>query len=429
MVAGKFPKLFLKTLLTNPVPVSAFLCALLFYSGFVQVKDRQAFVCLFSSDQIQFLEGSVSSNPVRLSKNQDLYSADFLVTKAVTKKNQTASCKGTVSLLIPASIVEALYPGKIYTRIKETSSENCLIESGISICAEVESGGDSFFKVKRVFKTSENMKDSFFIRIRALCRLQFKRLMYGWGDAGGLLLALLTASREYTDPVLSEAFRNAGLSHILALSGMHLSLFGGLAFFISSRIARRNMADFFELAAIVFFVWFAGAGPSLIRALISAVILFINSSLRMKRFKGITVLSATFLIHLMIYPHHLKTAAFMLSYGALTGIMTFGSLFKLLLSRRFIPKLSSALSESAGAQLMTSPVTWSMFKKLTPVGIAASVAVSPLVILFLYLGLAGTFLCLLMPFLSTVFNVIMNCLYFIIKNTVIFFSHFPSIGS
>ena len=49
--------------------------------------------------------------------------------------------------------------------------------------------------------------------------------MYMWGSAGGLLLALLSASKEYTSSAFSDAFRLAGLSHILALSGMHVSIF------------------------------------------------------------------------------------------------------------------------------------------------------------------------------------------------------------
>lgn len=162
--------------------------------------------------------------------------------------------------------------------------------------------------------------------------------------------------------------------------------------------------------------------------MVSSFIVFLNSFLRMKRFKDLTVLSATFLIHLVIFPEHLKSPAFMLSYGALAGIMSIGQIIKFFLGKRLFPKISSAISDSAGAQVFTAPITLSLFGKLMPIGILSSVIVSPVVIFFLYTGLVATMLCLFMPFLSSVFNVIMNSIYSILKETVLFFSGFPQIS-
>ena len=199
-------------------------------------------------------------------------------------------------------------------------------------------------------------------------------------------------------------------------------------FFFGSRIAKKSTADFFQLVAVVFFVWFAGLSPSLFRAMQTSIIVFVNSAMRMRRFKGITVLSATFLIHLMIFPVHLKSAAFMLSYGALAGIMSIGQILKLFLGRTFFPKLAASLSESAGAQIFTAPVTLTLFGKLMPVGIIASIFASPLVILFLYLGLFGTLVCLAIPFLGGAFSAIMNVIYSIIKEMVLFFAKAPAVS-
>ena len=117
----------------------------------------------------------------------------------------------------------------------------------------------------------------------------------------------------------------------------------------------------------------------------------------------------------------------MLSYGALAGIMSFGQVFKILLGKRLFPKLSAGLSESAGAQLFTAPVTLSFFGKLMPVGIVAGMVVSPLVTFFLYAGLTGTLMCLILPFLSGAFSAIMNIIYFILKEIVLFFAKAPQI--
>lgn len=420
--------------LANPVFLAAIICAFLFYFDIVSIKDRECFNCLFPSEKIVQLKGSLASSPVKSSSEKKYYVADFKVSEAVLDNSSKTACSGTVKVLIPSELVEKYYPGKIYTSFNVSKNEKkypLLFETGNNFLVNVNFSEDenfSFFVVKSAVSFGFSQSFSGFLqKIRSLCRLQFKRLMYGWNEAGGLLLALLSGSREYTETLTGEAFKNAGLSHILALSGMHLNLFGGIAFFLGKRLAKRSTADFFQLAAIIFFVWFAGLSPSLFRAMLSSLIVFFNSSLRMRRFKGITVLSASFLLQLMIFPVHLKSPAFMLSYGALAGIMSIGQVIKFFMGKRFFPKLASALSESAGAQIFTAPVTLSLFGKVMPVGIISSVIVSPFVIFFLYAGLFGTLLSLVIPFLGGGFSVIMNAVYLILKNLVLFFAKAPII--
>ena len=430
----KILKSLLYLFLANPVFLAAIICAFLFYFDIVSIKDRECFNCLFPSEKIVQLNGSLASSPVKSSSEKKYYVADFKVSEAVLDNSSKTACSGTVKVLIPSELVEKYYPGKIYTSFNVSKNEKkypLLFETGNNFLVNVNFSEDenfSFFVVKSAVSFGFSQSFSGFLqKIRSLCRLQFKRLMYGWNEAGGLLLALLSGSREYTETLTGEAFKNAGLSHILALSGMHLNLFGGIAFFLGKRLAKRSTADFFQLAAIIFFVWFAGLSPSLFRAMLSSLIVFFNSSLRMRRFKGITVLSASFLLQLMIFPVHLKSPAFMLSYGALAGIMSIGQVIKFFMGKRFFPKLASALSESAGAQIFTAPVTLSLFGKVMPVGIISSVIVSPFVIFFLYAGLFGTLLSLVIPFLGGGFSVIMNAVYLILKNLVLFFAKAPII--
>ncbi|WP_288583808.1 ComEC/Rec2 family competence protein [uncultured Treponema sp.] len=429
----KILKSLLYFFLANPVFLAALVCAFLFYFDIVSIKDRECFNCLFPSEKIVLLKGNLASSPVKSSSEKKYYAADFKVSEAVLDNSSKTVCSGTVKILIPSELVEKYYPGKIYTSFNVSKNEKkypLLFETGNNFLLNVDfsEGNFSFFVVKSAVSFGFSKSFSGFLqKIRSLCRLQFKRLMYGWNEAGGLLLALLSGSREYTESLTGEAFKNAGLSHILALSGMHLNLFGGIAFFFGKRLTKRSTADFFQLAAIIFFVWFAGLSPSLFRAMLSSLIVFFNSALRMRRFKGITVLSASFLLQLMIFPVHLKSPAFMLSYGALAGIMSIGQVIKFFMGKRFFPKLASALSESAGAQIFTAPVTLSLFGKIMPVGIISSVIVSPFVIIFLYAGLFGTLLSLSIPFLGGGFSVIMNVIYLILKKLVLFFAKAPII--
>ncbi|MBQ6779696.1 MAG: ComEC/Rec2 family competence protein [Treponema sp.] len=413
--------------LKNPLVSAAVICAVVVYAGVVSVQSRNPFASLFSDNEICLLVGTVVSNPAKTSAFNGSYRTDIAVEKIVAKSGATSSAGGVASVFFPSAVVESLYPGKLYTVAKRQGG--ILIETGAHLSLSVR-GGYSEHEFVVTSATELGWGSGFFSRVRyfrALCRLQFKRLLYSWGKAGGLLLALLSGSREYTEGIVSDSFRNAGLSHILALSGMHLSLFSGLALFLGKKAASRTIADGLQLGAILFFVWFAGISPSLFRAMLCSLILFGSSLLRMNRPTGLSVLSASFLLHLMLFPGHLQSAAFMLSYGALAGILLIGVPVRRLFSRRFLPKLTSALSDSAGAQMFTAPITLRLFGKLMPVGIFASVVVSPLVVFFLYAGLLGIMLCLMLPFLSPAIGAILNWFYELIKSMTVFFAGFPAL--
>ncbi|MBQ4379158.1 MAG: ComEC/Rec2 family competence protein [Treponema sp.] len=397
----------------------------------MKVKKRASFCTPAKKNEIVRLEGFVSGNPVKSAFYGSSYKTEFSVSKAFTKNGAFSAC-GKLNLFFPSEFVEAFYPGKIYSSVSGKSCGGFLVESGAVLSVEVvhiQKSEEISYLVKG--GKSLGWKGGFlgapFRKFRALCRLQFKRLMYSWGEAGGLLLALLSGSREYTEKSVSDAFRDSGLSHILALSGMHLGLFGSLAHFFGKKAGGRNFGDALQLGAVLFFVWFAGISPSLFRAFLAALILYLNSLFRMNRPDSLSLLSSCFLIHVMIFPAHIFEPAFMLSYSSLAGIILFG-MFLRKVYPFFIPyRTRLSISDSTAAQIATSPVSIKIFGKIMPVGIAASLFVSPLVFLFLYLGLFGVMVCLVLPFLSGAFCDIMNLLYFLIKKFVLFFGNFRGI--
>ncbi|WP_296323109.1 ComEC/Rec2 family competence protein [Treponema sp. UBA3813] len=411
----------------NPIFLSSLVIAFLFYSGIAQVRERHPFVSLAEESQIISIEGVLSSNPVKTSLFSSSYKANLSVKKVFTEKG-IFEARGEVTVFVPSELAEAFYPGKLYSLGMKSSNGGFLLENGgifsFDVAAVKTEGFSHSFVVRRgkSLGWSGNRimrKIKFF---RALCRLQFKRLMYAWGKAGGLLLALLSGSREYTEKSVSDAFRDSGLSHILALSGMHLGLFGSIANFFGKKARGRNFGDAIQLGAVCFFVWFAGISPSLFRAFLAALILYLNSLFRMNRPDSISLLCLCFILHFLVFPEHIQDAAFMLSYSSLTGIIIFSKMFKKVYPV-FVPhKLRMSLSDSSAAQLSTAPVSLRFFGKIAPQGIIATVFVSPLVFLFLYIGLFGVIICLLLPFLSGPISAIMNALYLLIKKFVFFFS-------
>ena len=208
---------------------------------------------------------------------------------------------------------------------------------------------------------------------------------------------------------------------------MHLSLFSSLTENTAGRALGRKVQPLLTLCASFAFVWFAGAGPSLIRALICMCISAVAGITAIK----VSVLEKvclSFLIHICIFPEDAGTAAFMLSYGALAGLYVGDVYIKPLVSRLFPPSVASSVSASIGAQLCTAPVSILLFGECRPGGIIASVVVSPLASWFVTGGIVALLLILVFPFLLHPVGVIMNYVYSLIRWLVMKFAAIPGIS-
>ena len=395
----------------NSVFLAALICILVFYSGLIKLKDRNSYFSLIPDSQVDFLSGQLLSSPAKTS-NGKYYSGKFKVWTSGAD-NFRSSAYGNILVYIPCEIVEAYYPGKLYSK----AQGGALFEAGgiYSLKGYFSNKNQSFY-VEHCLSLS--FPKTFYGKldyIRALCRLQFKRLMYSWGEGGGLLLALLCAAKEYTSSEVSLSFKNAGLSHILALSGMHLSMFSGIAMFAGKKIGRKKLSFIIRIIALVLFVWFAGFPPSLLRAFICSLLMIIAALANVKKPDMLLILAFSFLCQTIISPADIYNVGFILSYTALAGILLTNKFFTGIYNR-FLPRyFSNSLGSSTGAQIFTAPISLSLFGSFAPIGIIATSIISPLVTIFIYSGLAFIILSLIFPPLSIPSAFIINLEYTVIK--------------
>ncbi|MBQ5781721.1 MAG: ComEC/Rec2 family competence protein, partial [Spirochaetaceae bacterium] len=364
----------------------------------------------------------VASNPVKSAGNS------YRVVLDVSREfngEVYSSCRGKITAFIPAGIVEAHYPGKLYSAAGTDSDDATLplVEMGMEGWFHGKYGKSDFFTVEKV--ESRGWKNAL-EQFRGFCRLQLKRLLHSWGDGGGLLLALLSGSREDIETGTGKAFKNAGLSHVLALSGMHVSLFSGMAAAMGKKIRKRNLVFLVSFAMVAIFVFFAGLSPSLLRAFLSTTLALVCSFFMIEA-SALSVLALSFLIHLVIAPADGLQVSFLLSYAAVAGILILPPRILPLLCP-FVPKkICEPFVVSISAQVFTAPLTIYFFSCIMPIGIASSVIVSPLVSIFFIFGFFATIACLCCPILIFPAGEIINFLYFLIRITVEFFGKVPPI--
>lgn len=359
--------------------------------------EKAALKSLAEQDRVTVLRGTLLSDPIPY--GSDLYRVRMSVASCVYSNNSEFSSQGLCYVCIPTKTVRELLPGGIHTgNIHRIVFAEGLVVAMSGRFVAPSLAGDTVFMADSLGGTRSRWITPVH-EFRASLRLSLMRILYDWGESGGFLLALLSANRDYLSPTLADEFRVTGLSHILALSGMHLSLIALVMLKTGKRFGGRRFSIKLALFAILFFVWFAGASPSLNRALIMSVLLMGARAIGFRP-QILPVLAATFMLQTLISPSDSLSLAFLLSYGALWGILTFGEAFTGILSR-YIPNVFlSSFSASIGAQLMTTPIVALTIGMLAPVGIIVSCIVSPLASIYLVVGIVLVFITILFPFFS-----------------------------
>ncbi|MFQ5830092.1 MAG: DNA internalization-related competence protein ComEC/Rec2 [Candidatus Methylomirabilia bacterium] len=208
--------------------------------------------------------------------------------------------------------------------------------------------------------------------------------------SAGLLAGLLLGERIELPPGTVEAFRRAGVYHVLAVSGFHVALIASTIFLGLSllRIPRRLVASLACLL-VVGYALVIGGRPSALRATVMGVLLLVGLILE-REVKVLNSLALAALVILVWRPGDLWEPGFQLSFAATVGIVCLAPPILSRLEERGWPRwLAGAIAVSAGAQLAVTPLMLSHFNQLSLIGIAANLLVVPLAALAITLGLTA----------------------------------------
>lgn len=133
--------------------------------------------------------------------------------------------------------------------------------------------------------------------------------------------ALLLGERGGLDADEARVQRTLGITHLFAISGLHVGIVAGMVYFALLRIrVRKETATILLILALPLYAFFAGAAPSVMRACMMAI-LVLFARLFGLRVSAIQALSASWIVFLLIEPSLLFSIGFQLSYGASFGII------------------------------------------------------------------------------------------------------------
>ena len=157
----------------------------------------------------------------------------------------------------------------------------------------------------------------------------------------GLAQALLLGIRTELPHEVKEAFRNAGMSHLLAISGLHVGIVMALSLAVASAAVGRNHPIAIAVSLLVVWAYavLSGLDPPVVRAAIMGS-LFLGQGLLGRGMRGLTALLLAAALMVVIDPSLLSGLSFQLSFTAMAGVI---------LALPLIAALTAAASASLSA--------------------------------------------------------------------------------
>ena len=269
--------------------------------------------------------------------------------------------------------------------------------------------------------------------------------------------AFLLGDSKYIEKQQKEIFSDASLSHILAISGMHVGFVIGITSLLLKKFDKRK-GKYLLIIILVFFMELTGGSPSVIRAVIMSGF-SIYSKLVYRKSDTINNIAISCLIILIINPYNILNIGFLLSFLGTLGIVLFynrinsffynlNSVNKIvnknnldnqiilnnqknkrtqyiyIIFNKIIMLLISAISISVSANILIFPVLLYLFNVISFIFLLSNILVIPILSIMSFTGYLSAVLSLISINLSKIIAVIFNYCITIFINIAVFCSKF-----
>ena len=239
-------------------------------------------------------------------------------------------------------------------------------------------------------------------RLPAQARLSFisgiEEIDWSSEELPALAKALLCADKSGLSKDLQQTFRDAGASHLLALSGLHLGLIYSILQFLLSPLGgfrvSRLLRGILTVGLSSFYTLMCGASDSLVRALLFIILSEISKFFPSRMARRRDILCAALLIQLCIRPGSIRSLSFQLSYLAVASIVfvlpTLQEIYPRGKRHELGKKVWDAACTAICCQAATAPLLWVKFRTFPKYFILTNLLAVGVCELFLMCSLALT---------------------------------------
>lgn len=215
------------------------------------------------------------------------------------------------------------------------------------------------------------------------------------GEAAPVFAAMLLGEKGELPKETKMLYQMAGIIHILAISGLHISLLGmGLYELLKKAGLGIWSAGFLSLTVMIFYGEMTGGSVSAMRA-VSMFLIAAGAKILGRIYDMMTALSVSAIILLLESPAYLYNAGFLLSFGAVLGVGAVLPVFLKVLGIK--NKILKNLTGSICVQLTTLPIMLWFYGEVSIIGIFFNLLVLPTVGIVLVSGFFTAFVGCVFP--------------------------------
>ena len=234
-------------------------------------------------------------------------------------------------------------------------------------------------------------------------------------ETGDLLLAILLGDKKDLSEQIQINFKNSNLSHMLAVSGAHVSyIIIGLTYITQNSIMGKRKARVFCIFFLIIFMAITNFTPSVTRACIMAILTLVSEILY-KKADIYTNISISALIILLYNPYSLLDLGFKLSFGGTIGIVIFMRFIK---KKQEEPKLLNYIKQMAlvsiCANIIIIPIIMNNFNTVSLTFLVSNILASPILAIIVIVGFSIIIISIISHSLSNILvfwlNPILNLL-------------------
>lgn len=207
-----------------------------------------------------------------------------------------------------------------------------------------------------------------------------------------LIVGILIGEKDSISKEVTNSFSKSSISHILAISGTHISyIVLGVSFLLTKSKTPKKIMHITTILVLILFMFITSFTPSVIRACIMGIIIILSRSVYRKA-DIYTSISISLLIILIDNPFAIKDVGLQLSYLGTLGIVTLSKPISKFLKKYIKEKIATILAVTISAQIMVLPVTILNFNEISTVFLISNILAVPLSGAIILFGFANIFI-------------------------------------
>ena len=229
-------------------------------------------------------------------------------------------------------------------------------------------------------------------------------------ETQGLVSGILIGEKQDISEEITKSFSKSSLSHILAISGTHISyIIIGISFILNKARTPKKIMNAIAIISLIIFMFITRFSPSVVRACIMGIIMLF-SKIVYRKLDVLNSMALSLIIILIDNPFAIKDIGLQLSYLGTLGIICLNIPITNLLSKHINRKMTQMLAVTISAQIIILPITIINFNNISTIFIISNILAVPITGAIILVGYANIVIGIISLKVGKIIAIFVNCL-------------------